>query len=73
MSGFCSAGAETSTEMLTTAGVTSRSSGASVGIPSLLGSGGLAAHAAAGSSIRAASRDERNRSATCMITVTFPP
>jgi hypothetical protein len=60
MSGFWCAGAVTRTEILTTAGVTSRSNGARVGIPSLLGIGKVAAPAATGSSIQIAIRARPN-------------
>jgi hypothetical protein len=60
MSGFWRAGAATPTEMLTTAGVTLRSNGARVGMPSLLGSGKVAAPAATGSRIQAAIRARAN-------------
>jgi len=57
MSGFWWAGAVTFTEMFTTAGVTSRSSGASVGTPSRVGSGSVPAAATDGSNSRRAAME----------------
>ena len=60
MSGFWCAGAVTFTEMLTTAGVTSRNSGASVGTPSRVGSGRVPAPASDGISSRTVASDSQS-------------